>query len=111
MQGVCELLDGGTSERLYSAALEARLPAINDPECTPSARLLADMRANKEPFSEFAMRMSKRHEQYFKQLVLPEARAKQFKQVAEESLQRQREIEAADEVSFEEYLKRYFAQS
>ena len=111
MQGVCELLDGGTSERLYSAALETQLPAINDPECTPSAGLLTDMRANKEPFSEFAMRMSKRHEQYFKQLVLPEARAKQFKQVAEESLQRQREIEAADEVSFEEYLKRYFAQS
>jgi gamma-glutamylcysteine synthetase len=40
---------------------------------------------------------------------MPRERAQQIEREALESVQRQRDIEAADDISFEEYLARYFA--
>jgi glutamate--cysteine ligase len=40
---------------------------------------------------------------------MPPERAQQMENEALESVRRQREIEAADDTSFEEYLARYFA--
>ena len=38
-----------------------------------------------------------------------QARLREFREEAEESLERQRAVEAADSGSFEEYLAKYFA--
>jgi glutamate--cysteine ligase len=40
---------------------------------------------------------------------MPDERARELEQEARLSLERQRDIEAADDISFEEYLARYFA--
>ncbi len=111
MSPVCEMLDEGFSARPYSAALDQQVAAVKQPDRTPSARVLADMRSRGETFAEFALRMSLGHEEHFRRSTLTQERAEYFAQVARESVQRQREIEAADELPFEEYLSRYFAQS
>lgn len=110
MQPVAELLDQDGNGQLYLRALEAELPAIEDPEQTPSARLLAEMRRKKQTFFHFAMDLCEQHNQYFQQKEMPPDRMAFFEKEAQESIKRQREIEAADQISFEEYLEQYFAQ-
>lgn len=111
MQGVCELLDESDPSRPYAKAVSVQAETADNPEGTPSARVLAEMWKAKESFFAFAMRMSEKHERYFKGLKMSAKQQQHFEQVTQQSLTRQREIEESDEISFEEYLKRYFAQS
>jgi glutamate--cysteine ligase len=72
--------------------------------------MLAEMRAHGEGFFHYAMRKSMEHRRHFDTLALPDDRRRMFAEAARESLIRQREIEASDELPFDEYLRRYFAQ-
>jgi glutamate--cysteine ligase len=110
MQGLCEMLDHGEPARPYSSALEQQRAKIDDVERTPSARLLAEMRQTGESFFQLAQRMSKLHKDYFLGLYPPnESRLGEFAAEAQESLEAQRNIEAADKVNFEAYLAHYLA--
>jgi glutamate--cysteine ligase len=110
MQGLCEMLDHGEPARPYSSALEQQRAKIDDVERTPSARLLAEMRQTGESFFQLAQRMSKLHKDYFLGLYPPnESRLGEFAAEAQESLEAQRNIEAADKANFEEYLAHYLA--
>lgn len=92
-------------------ALEEQAARFADPDCTPSARMLAEMRAQDEGFFQYAMGLSRRHEDALRSRPLEPAVLERFHLMAEESLAEQRRIEASDELSFEDYLERYFAQS
>jgi glutamate--cysteine ligase len=110
MRGVCELLDEGDAQGPYCTALALQEEKIRDVSLTPSARTLHELRTNEESFFNFALRMSKVHQSYFKDLFSPNpARQQEFAAEAVESLERQRRIESTDELSFDEYLHRYFA--
>jgi glutamate--cysteine ligase len=110
MRGVCELLDEGDAKRPYSTALEVQEAKIRDVSLTPSARTLHELRTNEESFFHFALRMSKVHQSYFKALFSPNrARQEEFAAEAAQSLEQQQRIEAADRLSFDEYLQRYFS--
>jgi glutamate--cysteine ligase len=109
MRGICELLDAGDSLKPYTAALELQESKILDPTLTPSARSLEEMRTSGETFAQFAMRMSQVHKAYFLDLYPPnEQRLSEFAGEAEESLHKQSAIEAADRVTFDQYLANYF---
>jgi glutamate--cysteine ligase len=110
MRGVCELLDEGDAQKPYTAALETQEAKVRDVSLTPAARTLLEMRTNEESFFNFALRMSHVHKSYLLELFSPnESRQDEFAAEAEESLQAQARIEAADKISFDEYLARYFA--
>lgn len=111
MQAVAEILDADNRDSPYSNALKVQLEKLRHPELTPSARMLATMRENKEGFFDFALRMSKQHQDYFQQLVLPPERLEWFGQLAENSLNKQEQIEASDQQNFAEYLADYFKQT
>jgi glutamate--cysteine ligase len=109
LTGICEILDRGDPSRPYSAALAAQRAKVEDARLTPSARMMKDLTESGEPFFDLALRMSATHKGYFLDLYPPnEARLKEFAGEAEESLARQRAIEAADEGTFDEFLARYF---
>jgi glutamate--cysteine ligase len=110
MRGLCELLDEGDAQRPYLTALELQEEKIRDVALTPAARSLHEMRTNEESFFNFALRMSKVHQSYFKDLLLPSSsRQEEFAAEAAESIDQQARIEASDTLSFDEYLARYFA--
>jgi glutamate--cysteine ligase len=110
MAGICEILDRGDPSRPYSQALATQAAKIENVELTPSARLMTELASTGESFSELALRMSTMHKGYFLDLYPPnEERLREFAQEAQESLEKQRAIEASDRGSFEEYLARYFA--
>jgi len=110
MQGLCEMLDHGEQARPYAAALEQQRAKIEDVERTPSARLLAEMRASGDSFVELARRMSKLHKDYFLDLYPPnESRLAEFAAAAQESHEEQGRIEASDKIDFDTYLAQYLA--
>jgi len=111
MQAVCELLDRSSKDKVYSGALEAQRKKVKDPELTPSARMLNEMRDRGEGFYHFAKRMSEIHRHFFSNLPMSETSERYFSELAEKSLEDQQAWETTDEVSFEEYLQRYFDQS
>jgi glutamate--cysteine ligase len=110
MRGICEMLDEGQPRRPYIAALEVQEAKLHDPSLTPSARSLVELEASGDSFFDFALRMSSAHKAYFLGLHPPnEQRLQEFRSAADESLEKQAAIEAADSVGFDEYLARYFA--
>jgi glutamate--cysteine ligase len=109
LTGICEILDRGDASRPYSAALAAQKAKVEDVRLTPSARMMKDLTESGEPFFDLALRMSATHKGYFLDLYPPnEARLKEFAAEAEDSLARQRAVEAADQGTFDEFLARYF---
>ena len=110
MQPIAELLDAGAGGP-HTAALRAQRTKVEEPDATPSARMLDEMRAEGEGFAPFARRLTERHREHFRALELAPEREAWLTRRAEESLERQRAIEAADDIDFDEFLRRYFAQS
>jgi glutamate--cysteine ligase len=67
------------------------------------------MRSTGESFAQLARRLSRAHQAYIVDLYPPnEQRLAEFAAGAEESLRRQAEIEAADTLTFDQFLVQYF---
>jgi len=110
MISICELLDNKTSTNIYTQTLQKQKEKILHADLTPSAKMLEEMRENKESFHHFAARKSKLHQHYYKQVVLPKDQQQFFEQQAKISHEKQLQIEASDNISFQKYLDEYFAQ-
>ncbi|WP_198265334.1 glutamate--cysteine ligase [sulfur-oxidizing endosymbiont of Gigantopelta aegis] len=111
MAGVCELLDANDPTKPYTASLNKQTERVLHSDMTPSARMLDDMRQDKESFHRFAERMSREHFHYYKNVNLSTEQEMFYQAEAVSSQRKQEEIEASDKMSFEEYLADYFAQS
>jgi glutamate--cysteine ligase len=110
MQGIAEIFDRGDPARPYSAALAVQAAKVDDVSLTPSARMLAELESTGESFFDLALRMSRLHKEYFLALYPPNVeRLAEFRAEAEESLRAQAAIEAADRLSFDQYLAQYAA--
>ncbi len=108
MEPVAELLDG-CSRGPYRESWERQRAKVREPELTPSARMLAEMRANDESFYDFARRVSEHHRQYFADRALGAEREALFRRLAEDSLEQQAYLEQSDRRSFDDFLGDYFA--
>jgi hypothetical protein len=70
--------------------------------------MLKELESTGESFFDLALRMSRLHKEYFLALYPPNVeRLDEFKQAAEESLDAQARIEAADRLGFEQYISEY----
>ena len=107
---IADVLDASSRSRRYARAVESCLATLDDPSLLPSARVLDELRTRSEAFFEFAMRKSEEHRATLLAAPLPGGREAAFQAEATASLRAQHEIEAADRLSFTEYLKHYFAQ-
>jgi len=106
---IADLLDrthGGTA---YRAALTEQATRVEDPETTPSARILATMRKARIPFFRFAMNQSIQHKGYFDANPLDADKVERFEELAAQSFADLRAIEAADSESLDEFLEHYMA--
>lgn len=91
----------------YTAACVAQQARVDDAEQTPSAQILATMRAEQAPFAQFAATRARDHKAHFQHLEMDPARRAELHALAQASLQRQSELEAADTVGFDEFLASY----
>ncbi|MSR13365.1 MAG: glutamate--cysteine ligase [Gammaproteobacteria bacterium] len=110
MDPICEILDRDAPDKPYRAALARQRQALADPSLLPSARVMQALRSSHQTFYEFTLARSREYAAGFRKNPLDAVLADQFKSIAEESLASQREIEASDNLSFEDFLARYFAE-
>lgn len=109
MQPLARLLDEAGETGQYRFALDYHQAMIDDPDKTPSARMLGEMREKAEGFYAFANRMSQIHKRYFEVAPLSSQRLQFFQQEVVASHRQQQAIEAADRMSFEEFMRAYEA--
>jgi glutamate--cysteine ligase len=102
-------LDGAAGTDLHGAAWKEQLSRLNDPNRTPSARILANMRKARVPFFRFAMNQSIMHKGFFVANPLSADKLRHFESLAERSINEQHAIEAADTEGLDEYLAHYMA--
>ena len=110
MVGVCELLDRGHADQRYQQALAQQRALILDPERTPSAQMLAQMRERDEGFHHFASRISQQHQQYFCSRAVNREHEQRLAAEAVASLERQAALEASDDGDMARFLQRYFSE-
>ena len=111
LTGFADLLDAPETGTPYREALQAQIESVNDPDRTPSARVLAGMREHNTGYFDYARYMSLQHQQYFLNLPYDAAQFREFSATVQQSLVEQQAVEAVDEVSFDEFLRDYFAQT
>ncbi len=110
MARVAALLDQANDSRSYGEALADQRAKVDNPELTPSARVLREMRERDLPFFRLAMGYSEQWAEQFRASTLEPGVRERLEQETRQSLETQREIEAGDTITFEEYLRRFYAQ-
>ena len=109
VQAIAEQIDRGDGGQDYSHAVRAQAELVQNPGATPSARVLQELQDSGTGFFSFAMAAAESHKEYFAALEPLQAdRLDEFEKEAAASIQRQQEIEAADTISLDEYLAKYF---
>ncbi|MDE1554969.1 glutamate--cysteine ligase [Comamonas aquatica] len=101
-------LDATHATTAYSEALAQARQRLAQPQTTPSARVLDDMRRlHGNSFEQFGLTQSLWAREHLLGLPWSEAQQAQFAQFAQTSVQAQQAIEAADTGTFEEWRQRY----
>src|SRR5438034_5837638 len=107
---IAAALDSAHGGTAYRGALAAAAKGVDDPESLPSARVLAEMRERHESsYSRFGLARSLEHARTLRSEPLPAEVEARFVRLAEESIRKQKEIEAADRVDFETYRQKYLS--
>jgi glutamate--cysteine ligase len=110
LAAIAEHLDAGLPGQPFARAVAPAQRAARDPALTASARVLDELRSRGESFAQFAQRCSTEHQRHFLEpgrLAAP--RIAELEAQARASLEAQAALEAADTISFDEYLAQYFA--
>ena len=110
VEQIAAAIDAVEGTDCYVQAVSGIAAMIEDSSKTPSARLLAELQDSGNSFFDYAMSMARSHRDYFGSITpMTEQRHDEFVEEARQSIERQRQIEAADSISFEEYLAHYYA--
>ncbi|CAB5721425.1 Glutamate--cysteine ligase [Delftia tsuruhatensis] len=105
-----QALDAVHGTQDYSTALAQAFERLAQPERTPSAHVLQELTGRfGDSFSRFTLAQSERARDSLLALPWSEAQQQRFEQWALQSVQEQRDIEAADTLSFEEWRQRYMS--
>jgi glutamate--cysteine ligase len=110
LKDVAALLDLNMSEPVHGNALKALWVRIDNPEETPAAKLLDKMKSSGKTYFQVALEHARTHRDYFVNRPLDQDKYQHFKDLARDSLARQKAIEDADHIDFETYLADFYAQ-
>jgi glutamate--cysteine ligase len=107
---IAAALDAANGTHAHRDALARAVAALEDPAATPSARVLDAMaRGHGNAYVRFVLAQSIAHRETILKLPYSAEVAERFAKQARESIARQREIEAADALSFDAYLQKYLS--
>ena len=107
---VAGVIDAQESGQSYTQAVAAMRELVDNPDATPSARILDELRTLNTSYFDFVLAVSASHREYFSSITpLAGERLAELEQAAADSIERQRAIEASDTLTFDEYLEQYFA--
>ena len=108
MAPIATLLDAAYGEQSYCAALGNLRTRIDHPEITPSAQVIEAIRRHGS-FFNYARSMAQTHTQSLQAIKLDAQTQAMFALGVQDSLQAQRELDAAPQGSFDDYVAAYYA--
>ncbi|WP_018915506.1 glutamate--cysteine ligase [Vreelandella zhanjiangensis] len=111
MHEVARLLDAVEDDAPYAAALNELAPRLKDPSLTPSAQMLTRIKEGNGSLSDTLLALAKEQGEKLKNTPMLRSREALLAQLIETSHQQQHDIEAADQVSFAEFLETYFTKA
>jgi glutamate--cysteine ligase len=93
----------------HADALALQAAKLLDPEATPSARVLAEIKAEGGSFAAFGLRQSQAHAAYFRSHPPSVQDTSEFAAMAAQSNAQQAALELADKGSFDDFVQAYLA--
>lgn len=111
MQPICEALDSTETNSSYSQSLNLQRGLVENSDLTPSAKMLVAMRNAEKPFSCFTVHQSAELAKFFAEKSLDDETRQEFIKLAAESHAKQKAIESAPQLPFDEFLNHYFSES
>lgn len=94
----------------YQRVLAEQRHRVENPDATPSARIVKTLTEENLSFFEFGMHCAKETEKYFRERPLPEKDFAQLTVEAINSLMEQQKLEAEPQVDFAQYLANFLSQ-
>lgn len=107
MQAVAGWLDGISGGTLYQQALTLQTARVRNPQDLPSARVAQAIEAHGGSFHRFALAQSQASHAALLARPLSPEQTQQMRALAETSLASQREMEAQDVGSFDDFIEAY----
>ncbi|WP_251978924.1 glutamate--cysteine ligase [Salinicola avicenniae] len=111
LRQVATLLDEIEGDSLHLAAVDSLARRLDDPELTPSARMLRALESHGGEWADFVTELAQAQGEHWRETPMDEARASLFADLVETSHQQQHDIEADDQVSFAQFITDYFARA
>ena len=105
---VAQVLDRANQTKKFTQAIDRERNKLHDASLTPSARIIDDL--SEASFFRLSQQQSVAHREYFLSHLLPGERQSYFSGLARQSLAKQAELEAQDQLAFADYLRCYLEQ-
>lgn len=110
LRPLAQSLDQAHGGSAYAQAVDLAAHGLHEPDSLPSARVLRVMQEEHGgSFSAFGASRSQQTKAQELALALPAHALAHFQQMAQDSLDKQRQIEAADTLPFAQYLAQYLS--
>lgn len=107
MQTTTELLDNIHGGDRFRTSLDQQTQKVKQTELLPSSQVLSAMQEQDKSYRELMIDLGLQHQTELKKALI-NGQADYFKKLSQQSIDRQKAIEAEDDMSFGEYLKSYF---
>lgn len=108
LEPIAKMLDQGSTTPVYQQSLQTQMRKVNHPNITPSGRMIEKLIASGEDNGSEGLKLAQQYRQLLEMLPYQGQSHEHWQQVAAQSLQQQQAIEAADEQSFDDFLRDYF---
>jgi glutamate--cysteine ligase len=104
-----ELLDQVHKTKAYSLSIATQKQKLEDPSLTPSAQVLTAVKRTGLSYTKWIMQKSREHKDYYLHSPLSIPELNNLVQKVKASLQKQQQMEAADKLTFDQFLAEYLA--
>ena len=110
IEAIAQTMDQVHGGNDYVRVCQEQRQKLQDPSLTPSAKILADMKAKQQSHFDFALALSQQHLKSFTEQPLSNEALDQFHTARDVSIQKRQQIEQQDELSFDDYLSKFYQQ-
>ncbi|MDN6320017.1 MAG: glutamate--cysteine ligase [Marinobacter sp.] len=107
LESLAEVLDGWNGGEVYRKALATQQNVLSGDGQVPSARVIEAMQSSGLGHRDWGMEMAVMHQNTLRQEGLDASQQAAFAAASKDSLDRQKQVEASDTLSFNEFLEQY----
>ena len=102
-----EILDNAYGGSKHMDSLSAQKQKVENPDLTPSARVLEELKQSGLSFQDFTMQQSLEHKDFLNNHKLSAEALTKFQNLSKQTIQQQNEIEANETIDFDTYVQQF----